>query len=295
MSWWLVQEAINQAALTLPDVDALAPRMLGIDEHRYRSVRFFQDPTTKHRNRYEPWMSTIVDLDTGQVLGIVDGRDSTGVGDWLKARPLQWRLGVQIVAIDPSAAFRKALRMWLPRTAVSVDAFHLSMLGNAMLTEVRQRLTQETKARRGRATDPVWANRRLLLQGAEKLSQRARNRLEVVFTLDDPTGRLEAAWKVKEQLRTLLRTGSLTEAAHAKTELERLVDLAGQPETRRLYRTVCRWWNEIEVLIITGATTAKVEANNTAIKHIKRTGRGYRNPHNYRSGTLLTSATRTAA
>ncbi|WP_426990745.1 hypothetical protein [Pseudarthrobacter sp. Y6] len=38
-----------------------------------------------------------------------------GVGDWLFARPLEWRLGVQVVAIDPSAAFRKALRMWLPR------------------------------------------------------------------------------------------------------------------------------------------------------------------------------------
>lgn len=37
----------------------------------------------------------------------------------------------------------------------------------------------------------------------------------------------------------------------------------------RLYRTVFRWWNEIEVLIITGATTGKVEANNTAIKNIK--------------------------
>ncbi|MBG6226784.1 transposase [Arthrobacter sp. CAN_A2] len=295
VSWWLVQDAVNRAALRLPDVDAMAPRMLGIDEHRYRSVRFFQDPTTKTWTRYEPWMSTIVDLDTGQILGIVDGRDSAGVGDWLKARPLAWRLGVQVVAIDPSAAFRKALRMWLPRTAVSVDAFHLSMLGNAMLTEVRQRLTQEAKGRRGRSVDPVWANRRLLLKGAEKLSDRARNRLEVVFAVDDPTGRLEAAWQVKEQLRVLLRTGSLADAAAARTELERLVNIAGQPETNRLYRTVCRWWAEIEVLITTGATTAKVEANNTAIKHIKRTGRGYRNADNYRSRILLTSATRTAA
>lgn len=46
---------------------------------------------------------------------------------------------------------------------------------------------------------------------------------------------------------------------------------AARPETNRLYRTVCRWWKEIEVLIITGATTGKVEANNTAIKNIKRT------------------------
>lgn len=135
-------------------------------------------------------MTTIVDLDTGQVLGVVDGRDSKGVGDWLFARPLQWRLGVQVVAIDPSAAFRKALRMWLPRTAVAVDHFHLVALGNSMLTEVRQRLT---KGRRGRAKDTIWANRMLLLKADEKLSDRARNRLQVVFDVDDPTGKLRAA------------------------------------------------------------------------------------------------------
>lgn len=31
-------------------------------------------------------------------------------------------------------------------------------------------------------------------------------------------------------------------------------------ETNRLYRTVCRWWPEVEVLIVTGATTAKAKA-----------------------------------
>ncbi|MFE4541560.1 transposase [Arthrobacter sp. NPDC056727] len=34
------------------------------------------------------------------------------------------------------------------------------------------------------------------------------------------------------------------------------------------------------MLVITGATPGKVEANNTAIKNIKRTARGYRNPAN---------------
>ena len=241
VSWWLVQRALDAAARTLPDVDRLAPRMLGIDEHRYRSVRFFRDPETNAWKRYEPWMTTIVDLDTGQVLGIVDGRDSEGVGEWLFARPLQWRLGVQVVAIDPSAAFRKALRMWLPRTAVSVDAFHLVKLGNDMLTEVRQRLTQLTHGRRGRGTDPVWANRRLLLRAGDSLSDRGRARLGTVFAIDDPTGRLRAAWQVKEQLRALLATGSLADAVAEKDRMRVLVESAGQPETSRLWRTICRW------------------------------------------------------
>lgn len=52
---------------------------------------------------------------------------------------------------------------------------------------------------------------------------------------------------------------------------------------------------EIEVVIIAGATTGKVEANNTAIKVTKRTARGYRDPTNYESGILLRSAVGTAA
>ncbi|WP_430910048.1 transposase [Paenarthrobacter ureafaciens] len=112
VSWWMVRAAVTEAyLLKLPDVDKLSPRMLGIDEHRFRSVRYFQDPGTKTWTRFEPWMTTIVDLDTGQVLGVVDGRDHKGVGDWLFARPLQWRLAVQVVAIDPSAAFREGVSL----------------------------------------------------------------------------------------------------------------------------------------------------------------------------------------
>jgi len=280
----MVPAALNIACLLqLPDVDALRPRMLGIDEHRFRSVRYFQDPATRAWTRFEPWMTTIVDLDTGQVLGIVDGRDHKGVGDWLFARPLEWRLGVQVVAIDPSAAFRKALRMWFPRTAVAVDHFHLISLANQAMTETRQNLSQQVKGRRGRAVDKAWAHRMLLLRGGDTLSCRATLRLEEVFTPDDPTGTLQAVWKVKEQLRTLLRTGSLEDAAPAKDHLEELVKAAARPETNRLYRTICRRWKEIEVLIVTGATTGRL------------TDCGYRNPANYKSVLLLRSAVRTAA
>ncbi|WP_427016756.1 transposase [Pseudarthrobacter sp. P1] len=113
--------------------------------------------------------------------------------------------------------------------------------------------------------------------------------------MDDPTGRLKAAWEVKEQLRYLLRTGSLADATVAKDHLEQLVKESNQAETTRLWRTVCRWWKEIGVLIVTGATTGKVEANNTSIKHIKRTGRGFINGANYTARIMPRSAARTTA
>ncbi|WAP50553.1 transposase [Arthrobacter sp. ATA002] len=166
-------------------------------------------------------------------------RAHKGVGDWLFARPLAWRLAVQVVAIDPSAAFRKALRMWLPRTAVAVDHFHLVSLANQAVTENRQNLSQQVKGRRGRAVDKAWAHRMLLLRAGNTLTEKAAHRLEEVFASDDPTGTLRAVWKVKEQVRALLRSGSLGDAAAAKTQLEELVKAAARPETNRLYRTIC--------------------------------------------------------
>ncbi|WP_142027966.1 transposase [Blastococcus colisei] len=129
VSWWPVQAMLTAAADLIIDPDDVLVRRLGVDEHRYRSVRFFRDESGGWR-RYEPWMTTLVDTDTGRVLGVVDGRDSTGVGAWLAARSQTWRGSVEVVAIDPSAAFRKALREHLPAAAVSVDPFHLVKLAN---------------------------------------------------------------------------------------------------------------------------------------------------------------------
>jgi transposase len=46
---------------------------------------------------------------------------------------------------------------------------------------------------------------------------------------------------------------------------------------------------------VSGVTNARTEAANTAIKQIKRSGRGYRNQAYYRARILLASAARRAA
>ncbi|WP_250446581.1 ISL3 family transposase [Actinotalea sp. C106] len=294
VSWWTVQAALSAVAVLLEEVDAVPVRRLGVDEHRYRSVKYFRRPDGTWR-RFEPWMTTLVDLDTGRVLGVVDGRDSAGVGAWLAARSPAWREGVQVVAIAPSAAFRKALTEHLPNAAISVDAFHLVALANDMVTKVRQRITRDRHGRRGRLVDPAWANRRLLLRGANTLSAAGWARLERVLRTDDPTDELGAAWAIKEQVRRLLSTGSLADAHEERMRLGAYVLAANMPESDKLYDTITAWWASIEVLIVTGVTNARTEAANTAIKNIKRTGRGFRNENNYRTRILLASAAKTAA
>jgi transposase len=295
VAWWTVQATVNAAAVLLPNVDELHVRRLGIDEHRYRRVRWFRDPDGGGWRRVEPWMSTIVNADCGQVLGIVDGRDSAAVGGWLSERSQAWRNRIQVVAIDPSAAFKRAITEQLPNAQISVDPFHLVQLANLMLTRVRQRLVREREQRRGRKIDPAWAHRTLLLRGYNTLSKKGRDRLAWVFATDDPTDELSAAWGVKEQLRRLLASAHVETARTEKMILGCYVLAADMDETWRLWHTIEAWWSAIEVLISYRITNARTEAANTGIKHIKRTGRGYRNPAHYQARILLTSAAQHAA
>lgn len=240
-------------------------------------------------------MTTMVDLDTGGVIDVVDGRSSASVAQWLAAKPKWWRRRVKVVAIDPSAPFRAAARYWLPKAEVSVDHFHLVQLANDMVTAVRRRVSWDRYGRRGRKEDQAWAHRLLLLRGYDSLSQRGRDKLEHILLSDDPTDEIGAAWGVKEQLRILLACTTLAAARQAKTRFDTYVTWADLPETTRLQKTINVWWKEIEVFIATRVTNARTEAANVTIKNIKRTGRGYRSTINYRSRVMLYNATRSAA
>ena len=164
-----------------------------------------------------------------------------------------------------------------------------------MLTGVRRRVSWDVHGRRGRGTDLAWAHRLLLLRGYDTLSERGRARLDDVLAADDPTQEIAAAWGVKEQLRLLLKTTTLPEAAAARVRFDQYVRWAQMPESTRLKKTIDAWWTQIETFIQTRATNAKTEAGNVTIKNIKRTGRGYRSPANYRSRIMLYNATRSAA
>lgn len=292
VAWWTTQATVNSAIDTLGDVDALHITWLGIDEHRYRRVRWYRDVDTGAWSRVEPWMTTIVNVRSGQVLGVVDGRDSAAVAGWLTSRSQAWRDRITVVAIDPSAAFKKAITSCLPNAKIAVDPFHLVGLGNQCVTRVRQRLAHDLHQRRGRAIDPAWAHRMLLLRGYDTLSPRGRARLEQVFAADDPTGELGAAWGIKEALRLILASTSVDDARAAKARFDAWVLAADTDETDRFAATITVWWPAIEVTIATRVTNARTEAANTMIKHIKRTGRGYRNNNHYQARILLRSAHR---
>lgn len=221
-----------------------------------------------------------------------------------------------MVAVDPSAPFAAALRDVLPHATLVVDHWHLHRLANLMLTQVRQRVTQQVHGHRGRSNNDSWAHRRLLLRGARHLSDKQWRRLRALFATDDPTGEIQAAWAGKELLRQLLdalpasggplvvdprrdpdpasrRIAAELRPYEVRARLGRFYDLAataGIPELERLAGTVETWWPAIEAYLRLRVTNARTEGYNRKIKQIKRVSCGFRNQQSYERRIMLNNA-----
>jgi transposase len=295
VSWPTVQRAVVvHGAVELVEPEPTA--VLGMDETRFGRPRWLPDGHHDDGRirwiRTDPWETGFVDITGAQsLLGQVDGRTSAAVQAWLAARTPEFRERIEVVLIDPHAGYAAAVRAALPDAAIAVDHFHLIMLANKAVTAVRQRVTRELLGRRGRQLDPVWANRRLLLRGRERLSQAALARMWNGCVDHDPSGQILSAWIAKEELRALCATAAT--GGHGEDIGRRLwafyswCAAADIPELTTLAETIETWWPAIEVFLTTGLTNARTEGTNRLIKQVKRAACGFRNRDNYRRRVRL--------
>ena len=264
VSWPTVQRAVVvHGAVELVEPEPTA--VLGMDETRFGRPRWLPDGHHDDGRirwiRTDPWETGFVDITGAQsLLGQVDGRTSAAVQAWLAARTPEFRERIEVVLIDPHAGYAAAVRAALPDAAIAVDHFHLIMLANKAVTAVRQRVTSELLGRRGRKLDPVWANRRLLLRGRERLSQAGLARMWNGCVDHDPSGQILSAWIAKEELRALCATAAT--GGHRADIGRRLwafyswCAAADIPELTTLAETIETWWPAIEVFLTTGTTAA---------------------------------------
>src|SRR5512135_1893383 len=144
-----------------------------------------------------------------------------------------------------------------------------------MVTEVRQRAIRERHGRRGGKHDPVWTCCCAPVTGS-------LGRLAAVFTGDDPTGEIGAAWGVKERLRMLLAATDRHTIAARLHRFHETVLAADLPEAQKLAETVDAWWPEILDFLETRITNAGTEGTNRLVKDAARTAFGFRNLDNQR-------------
>lgn len=264
---------------------------LGVDEHVWHHA----DP----RKRGPKELTGMVDLTRHQdergrwrvrarLLDLVPGRSKKAYADWLTERGAPFRAGVQVAALDPFGGYKAALDAELADATAVLDAFHVVKLGTQVVDEVRRRVQQATTGHRGRKGDPLFGIQTILRAGAEHLSDKQLNRLEVAITADVAHEEVYVAWRCAQDLRAAYRA---KDTADGRTRAEKILDsfhTCPIPEVARLGRTLRRWRQAFLAYFSTGrANNGGTEAVNGIIELHRRIARGYRNRENYRLRMLL--------
>lgn len=223
-----------------------------------------------------------------RLLDVVEGRSGQVVTDWLDERGRDWCADVRVAALDPFRGYERALRAGLPAATVVLDAFHAVRLAQDTVDAVRRRVQQDTTGHRGRQGDPLYGIRRLLLRGAENLTERAYARLLGGLDAGDPDGAVAAAYLACQELRHLDAAPDLDRARRRLYAFYQACARPGLTELERLGRTIAAWETQLLAYFTTGGVSnGPTEAVNLLIKRIKRVGFGFRNFANYRLRLLL--------
>jgi transposase len=286
VGWGTVMRAVWEYGQKILDQQWLHTnvRVLGLDE-----TAFLAATATSHTQ----FVTGLVDLEPAaggpaRLLDVVEGRSGQVVTDWLDQRGPDWCRRVKVAALDPFRGYERALRAGLPDATVVLDAFHAVRLAQGAVDDVRRRVQQETLGHRGRKGDPLYGIRRILLRGAENLTENAYGRLLAGLGAGDPAGQVAAAYIAAQELRHLYGARDLTQARHRLHRFYVACADPGVPELERLGRTISAWEDQLLAHFTTaGVSNGPTEAVNLLIKRIKRVGFGFRNFANYRLRLLL--------
>jgi transposase len=233
------------------------------------------------------FVTGMVDLERRRLLDVVRGRSGTDLRTWLEERPAGWCEQVKVVAIDPHEGYRQGLKPHLEHCVLVVDPFHVVALANRAIDNTRRRVNQALLGHRGRKADPLYRIRRVLLTGAERLSDKAWARLNEGLRLGDPDDEVLDAWLAKEKTRDVYLSDDPEQAAELLDAAICFCESSHVDEVRTLGKTLAAWRPEILAHHATGASAGPTEAMNLLIEKLRRVGHGFKSFHNYRLRLLL--------
>ncbi|MDH2902962.1 MAG: ISL3 family transposase [Actinomycetota bacterium] len=280
--WHTVNDTLLRYGEALVDDDTERVglvKALGLDE------TLFVREGPYHRQHFS---TQIVDVEHGQLLDVVPGRDSKGATKWIQERTCDWRFHVAYVTLDLSGPYRKVFNDTLPWATQIADPFHVIKLANSKLDECRRRVQTKLFGHRGRKLDPLYRARRLLTMAAERLDEKSHEKVLGLLRAGDPRGEVTACYNAKEAVRELYAVPDHQLAGVFIDELIRDMNNPSWPvEVRSLGRTLKRWRDQIIAWHQAHFSNGPTEGVNNLLKRVKRGAFGFRRFRNYRIRVLL--------
>ncbi len=242
------------------------PRYLGIDEFARRKG-----------HRYDTILCDLVDR---TIMEISEGRKLEDVQKLLER--LTNPDAVEAVSMDMSASFRPAVQLCLPKAQIVVDHFHVIQ---HVMKAYKKSVSSWAHKKEGKPL--LQGKQHLFLMAKEDLTEeQVKDRSKIGGELPI----LEAAWQLKEALRTWYATATAATAADGLDAWIEQVQKSGFDHLRKALSAFKNWRQEILAFfqfLPTRLSNGFVEGKNNRTKALMRQGYGYRNRHTLRLRILL--------
>jgi transposase len=226
--------------------------VLGVDEHSYRG-----------RNL----VLTVTNITAKKLLLVGKDDRLATLAEFLQKADQK---RISEVCIDMKMGYRNTIERELPGMKVTVDKFHVIAYANKNMDEVRSVVVQKG-----------MHIRQILFKGKEKLTDKERVKLELLFKKFEKFPSLYQAYFIKEKLRDFYK---LTDKKEARKKLDNIIMFCETSQSRYMKsfgKTLFRWKENILNYFDNFQTNAFTEGVHTKIKMIKRISFGFRNIANY--------------
>jgi transposase len=217
------------------------------------------------------YLTVVVDLDTGQVVWVAEGRKSSSLEPFLR-RLKKVNAPIKAIAMDMWPAYFTAVMKYYSYRCIVFDPYHVIASCNKMLDELRR---QEAAAASREQKNVYTGTRYLLLKGGEKITNNieAKEKLENLLSLNQS---LNIVYILKEELR---RFWQFTTRKKAKSYLMNWLYkawISGIKPFAKFATTIASHHQDILNYFDHQITTGMVEGINNKIKVLKRQAYGFR-------------------
>lgn len=266
------------AEVSWATVGRIAQRLVAekLDAHRFEGLRRIGVDEIAYRKHHK-YLTVVVNHDTGKVIWIGEGKSADVLKAFFERLSAEQLATIEIVSMDLSAAFQKAVREALPSAQIVFDKFHVAKLAQQALDEVRRALVHELPAQsRSALKKSRWVLLRrpdtALLAGDEELVARDEAKLSAIQKDNAP---LYRAYLLKESLLELL---DAPDRQQAEVEARSWLSWASHSRLRpfvRLARTIRRHLDGVLLAVQSGLTNARLEGTNNKIRMLSHRAFGF--------------------
>ena len=230
-------------------------RRIGVDEISYGS--------------HHKYLTVVVNHDTRKVIWVAEGKSAETLMGFFRELGPERLASIEIVTLDLSAAYQKALREALPEAQMVFDKFHIAQLAQKALDEVRRELVRKLPPEQRSALKKTrWP----LLRRPDTAPEEDEAKLSAIQKHNAP---LYRGLLLKESLLELLDAPNRYQA---ESEAKGWLAWAARSRLRpfvRLARTIRKHLDGILAAVQTGLTNARLEGTNNKIRLLSHRAYGF--------------------